>query len=146
MSLIESYFFLFCDSFFSALILTLRSEMVVDLMIIFPSYDAMMVFGLSVLGSVTGSLANWQIGKFFLFLHQTEFFKAQKKEIEKAEEKWHQFLVYILLFSSMNIIGGPFAVLAGFFRTKFYQFVLLVLCGKAIYYADLVFFKVNLLG
>ena len=146
MGLVEAYSFLFVDSFFAALILTPRSEFVVKLMLIFSGYHIYLVFAIAFFGSVMGSLANWQIGKYFLFLHKTDFFKSKSKEIAQAEKKWHKFLVYILLFSWMGVIGGPFAVLAGFLKTTIKQFLFLVMSSKALYYLLLVFADFDLLN
>jgi membrane protein YqaA with SNARE-associated domain len=145
MNITEAYSFLFFDSFFSALILTPRSELVIKLMTTFSGYNLCLVFILSIMGSVLGSLANWQIGKFFLFLHKTDFFQNNSKEIAKAEVKWHKFLVYILLLSWMNVIGNPFTVLAGFFKTNIKKFLLLVFVGKFFYYYIFVFHDLDLL-
>jgi len=146
MSLIESSSLLFFDSFFAALALTMSNEMVAQLMTIIPGYNIYLVFVLALLGSVAGSVVNWQIGKCFLFLHKTNFFRNKSEEILKAQEKWQKFLIYILLFSWIAAIGGPFAILAGFFKTKLKQFLLLVLSGKFIFYFLLVFCKFDLLG
>lgn len=145
MNIIESYSFLFFDSFFSALILTPHSEMVVRLMTIFPNYNIYLVFTIALMGSVCGSLANWQIGKYFLFLHKTDFFQRKAKEMMMAEQKWHKFLVYVLLFSWLGVVGNPFTTLAGFFRTKIKKFLLVVVAGKIFYYYFLVLCDVDLL-
>ena len=144
MDLFESYFFLFYDSLFSALILPPRSEMVVKLMAVFSGYNNYLVFTLAIIGSTSGSLVNWWIGKYFLFLHKTEFFKKRQKEIAKAQEKWRKYLVWILLFSWMDVIGNPFAAMAGFFKTDVKKFLLLVLLGKFFYYYLLIFCDIDL--
>lgn len=145
MNLVESYLLLFSDSFFSAFILTPRSEMVVSLMSIFTGYNLYLIFILALAGSMLGSVTNWQIGKCFLFLHKTNFFQKKLDKIQEAEIKWQSFLVYILLFSWIGAIGGPFAVLAGFFRTKILKLFLLIFCGKFCYYYLLIFYNLDLL-
>lgn len=143
MSIFESYFFLFCDSFFAALILTPSSEMVVKIMTTLSHYNIYLVFILSLMGSLFGSCANFLIGKYFLFLHKTDFFQKHVKEIAKADEKWHKFLVYIILLP-ISAINNPFTTLAGFFKTKITKFLLLVSTGKILYYYLLVFHNVDL--
>ena len=144
MDIFESYIFLFFDSFFAALILPPRSEMVVKAMAVFASYNAYLVFILALTGSVLGSLANWWVGKYFLFLRETDFFRKKEKEILVAEKKWQKFLVWILLFSWLDVIGSPFAVMAGFLKTNLKKFLFLVLVGKFFYYYLLIFCDLDL--
>ncbi len=144
MSVLESYFFLFCDSFFAALILPPRSEMVANVMISLRTNSAYLIFIIALAASVCGSLANWWIGKYFTFLRNTDFFQARQKEIANSEKKWHKFLVWILLFSWLDVIGAPFCLMAGFFRTTIKKVLLLVFLGKFWYYALLVFYDLDL--
>ncbi len=144
MSLFESYFFLFCDSFFSALILPPRSEMVVKAMNALHIYNIYVVFVLALSASMLGSMTNWWIGKYFTFLRNTDFFKTKVQEIAKAEVKWHKFLVWILLVSWLDVIGAPFSVMAGFFKTTWQRFLLLVFIGKISYYYLLIFCDLDL--
>ncbi len=144
MNISEAYFLLFCDSFFSALILPPRSEMVAQAMVALHHYNTNLIFILGLSASLLGSLTNYWIGKYFLFLRRTEFFRKKEKEILAAEKKWQKFLVWILLFSWLDVIGNPFAVMAGFFKTDVKQFLLLVLAGKFFYYYLLVFCDLDL--
>jgi len=140
MDIFESYSFLFFDSFFSALILPPRSEMVVHLMAIFSGYNLHLIFILAFIGSCLGSCVDWWIGKYFQFVKKTEFLKNKEKELLEAERKWNKFLVYILLLSWVSVIGNPFAVLAGFLKTDLKKFLILVVIGKVCYYYALVFY------
>lgn len=144
MSILESYFFLFCDSFFAALILPPRSEMVVKLMLTLRGHNIYAVFILAFSASILGSLTNYWIGRYFTFLRATEFFKNKAAEIANSQKKWEKFLVWILLFSWLDVIGSAFAVMAGFFKTDVRKFLLLVLVGKLVYYVLLVFCDVDL--
>ncbi|MBM5781803.1 MAG: DedA family protein [Pelagibacterales bacterium] len=140
----ESYFFLFCDSFFSALILPPRDEMAVKLLTIFGNHNNYFIFSLAFLGSVGGSLVNYLIGKYFLFLRKSDFFINKEKEIANAENKWNKYFIYLLLVSWISAIGNPFAVLCGFFRSNIYKFLSLVIISKFYYYFLLVFFDFDL--
>lgn len=144
MDILESYLFLFCDSFFSALILPPRSEMVVKLLSTFSGYNIYLVFVLALSASVLGSLSNWWIGKYFLFLRSTNFFQTKQKELAEAEKKWRKFLVWILLFSWLDVIGSPLSVMAGFLKTDLKKFLLLILIGKILYYSLLIFYDLDL--
>lgn len=144
MDLFESHIFLFCDSFFSALILPPRSEMVVKAMVALRGYNSYLIFILACSASVLGSLTNWWIGKYFGFLRRTEFFLRKQKEVADAEKKWHKFLVWFLLFSWLDVIGSPFSVMAGFLKTSWKKFLFLVLAGKIFYYGLLIFYDLDL--
>lgn len=144
MGITESYLFLLSDSFFSSLILTPGNEFVVKLMVSLSGYNLYLVFTITLFGSIVGSLANWQIGKYCKFLYNTDFFKSKDKEITKAKEKWDKFLVYILLFSWVSVIGGPFSVLSGFFKTDLKKFLILIGISKAIFYSLLVFSDIDI--
>lgn len=144
MSISESYFFLFCDSFFAALILPPRSEMVAQAMLALRSHNIYLIFILALSASVAGSLVNYWIGRYFTFLRQTDFFQTKQKEVANAEEKWRKFLVWILLLSWLEVIGAPFAMMAGFFKTEAKRFLFLIVTGKFFYYLLLVFFDLDL--
>lgn len=144
MDIIESYTFLFFDSFFSALILPPRSEMVAKAMVALHGYNIYLIFILALSASILGSLTNWWVGKYFTFLRATNFFSKKQKEIAEAEQKWHKFLVWILLISWLDVIGAPFSVMAGFFKTNLRKFLLLILTGKFLYYYLLIFCDLDL--
>lgn len=144
MTAIESYFYLFCDSFFSALILPPRTEMVVKLMTTFAGYSFYLIFSLALLASICGSLANYFIGKYFTFLRHSNFFLGKEKEIAQAEIKWNKYLIYVLLISWISAVGNPFALLCGFFRSNIYKFLFLISFSKFYYYLLLVFFDLDL--
>jgi len=144
MNIIESYLFLFFDSFFSALILPPRSEMVAKAMVALRGYNSYLIFILALSASTLGSIINWWIGKYFTFLRHTEFFQKKQNEIANSEKKWHKYLVWILLFSWLDVIGAPFAVMAGFFKTKVKKFLLLILASKILYYYLLIFNDLDL--
>jgi len=118
--------------------------MVVKVMVALRTYNSYLIFTFALFASVLGSSANWLIGKYFTFLRHTDFFKKKLEEIAKAEKKWHKFLVWILLFSWLDVIGTPFAVMAGFFKTNLKKFLLLVFLGKLFYYYLLIFCDLDL--
>jgi len=123
MTALESYIFLFCDSFFSALILPPRSEMVVKLMTSFAGYNYYLVFFIACSASILGSCINFLIGKYFLFLRKSDFFVKKESEIKNAEEKWNKYIIYLLLFSWISAVANPISLLCGFLRTNIYKFL-----------------------
>lgn len=134
----NSYLLLFFDSFESAFILTPQSESAIYAMVIFKEYNSYLIFIIASSASILGSIVNWWIGKKLIFLKQSRIFKHRTKEIEHAEKKWNQFVVWTLLFSFIKIIGNPFALLAGFLNTRFNKFLLLITVGKLVYYLSII--------
>lgn len=134
MDILESYLFLFFDSFFANFIFSFSSEMAIKLMLIFEGYNKNLVFILALFGSLCGSIINFFIGRFFKFLRKTEFFLKKERELKNAEEKWEKYLVWILIFSWFSFIGNAWTLLAGFMNTGFRKFIILVFSGKLFYY------------
>lgn len=109
-------------------------------MSIFGNYNPHLIFIITLLASVLGSSVNWFIGKKLQFLKQTEGLKHKEKELKNAEEKWNKYVVWLLLFSPLKILGNPLSLLAGFLNTSFKKFFAIILFGKFIYYFWLVYF------
>lgn len=141
MDLSANYLFLFFDSLTSALIPPIRSEVAVYAMLIFQKYNQHLIFIITLLASVLGSYINWWLGKKLQFLKRSPVFKNKAKEIKNAEEKWNKYIVFMLLFSALKILGNPLSLLAGFLNTKLKKFLLLVFIGKFCYYFWLIYFS-----
>ncbi|MDX2083537.1 MAG: hypothetical protein SFV53_06090 [Rickettsiales bacterium] len=143
MTLSESYFFLFYDSFLSALILFPRTEMAIKAMIALQIYNPILIFFIAQLASLLALSINWRLGKYLMekyliFLHHNGSFERRQKEILDAEKKWQKFVVWILFFCWLNIVGSTFSTMAGFFKTSFKKFFCLVFVGKFCYYSLLI--------
>jgi membrane protein YqaA with SNARE-associated domain len=136
-----NYLFLFFDSFTSALILPIRSEAAVYAMFIFKKYNPHLIFVITLSASVCGSLVNWFLGKKLQFLKKTEALKNKNVEMKNAEEKWNKYVIWLLIFSPLKILGNPLSLLAGFLNTSFKKFFCLILMSKFIYYFWLIYFS-----
>jgi len=137
----SKYLFLFFDSFAASLILPIRSEMAVYAMSIFGQYNSHLVFLITLSASVCGSLFGWFVGKKLQFLKRTKALINKNAEIKNAEKKWDKYVVWLLVFSPLKIIGNPLSLLAGFFGTSFRKFFSLIFVSKSIYYFWLVYFS-----
>jgi membrane protein YqaA with SNARE-associated domain len=139
MQLFESLLYLFFDSFFASLILPPRSEMVVKIMVSLKLFSPFIIFIISYLASIVGLSANYFIGRYFNFLNKSNFFSANQKKIVAANHKWQKYFIWFLLFAWIDVIGATFSFLAGFFKTKYQKFLLLILSAKFLYYYLLIF-------
>lgn len=135
----ESYLFLFFDSLTSAIILPIKAEMAVQAMSISGLYNQYLIFIIATISSVLGSLINWKIGQSLIFLQNTKILIKYKTQIAEAEIKWNKYVIWMLLFSSLKILGNPLALLAGFLRSNFKKFLMIVIFGKMVYYFHLIF-------
>ena len=136
-----NYFLLFIDSLTAALILPVKSEIVVYALLVFKKYDHNLIFAIVLLASVLGSLFNWWLGKKLQFLKHTKPLKNKIAELANAEKKWNKILVWMLIFSPLKIIGNPLSLMAGFLNTGFKKFFIIIFASKFIYYFWLIFFS-----
>jgi membrane protein YqaA with SNARE-associated domain len=146
MNSLEAYIFLFFDSFFANFILCLSNEMAAKLVITFGNYNRFLVFILTLSGAILGLSANWAIGKYLIFLKDSDFLKNKSAEIANAEIKWNKFLVWMLLFSFISAIANPLALIAGFLKTNFKKFLILIFIGKFSYYVLLIFANFDMMN
>ena len=145
MILFSNYWALFLDSFKAALVLPFASESAFYAMLIFKKHNPYLIFIITLFASVLASIINWYLGYKLQFLKHTKALKDKAAEMAGAEKKWDKYLVWFLLFASFKTLGNPFAVLAGFLRTNFKKFLLLIFIGKFSYYFWWVYFS-NLYG
>ena len=137
--MLENYLYLSFDSLTAAIILPIRSESAIHAMIIFGNYNSLIIFTIALISSTLGSVINWQIGKSLISLRSTKLLKNYQKEIALAEINWDKYVVWMLLFSALKILGNPLSLLAGFLKTSFKKLLLLIILGKAVYYFYLLF-------
>jgi len=136
---VENYLFLFFDSLISAVILPIRTEMAVHVMSISGLYNNYLIFIIASISSILGSIINWEIGQKLIFLQKTKILIKYKTQIKEAEIKWNKYVIWMLLFSSLKILGNPLSLLAGFLRSTFKKFLVIIVIGKVIYYFHLIF-------
>ena len=136
---LENYLFLFFDSLISSVILPIRTETAVHVMSISGLYNNYLIFIIVSISSILGSIINWEIGQKLIFLQKTKILIKYKTQIEEAEIKWNKYVIWMLLFSSLKILGNPLSLLAGFLRSNFKKFLVIIVIGKVIYYFHLIF-------
>jgi membrane protein YqaA with SNARE-associated domain len=141
--MVENYLMLFFDSLFSAIIVPPRRESVLPVIIALQNnrYQLELVALLAILGNVLGSVFNWFIGRYFIFIKEK---KVQANNAEKHQKLLIKYMHFLIPFSFLSLIGAPLCFVAGFVRIKLLNFLLLLILGKLIYYNLLIFCGLDL--
>ncbi|MBO1319572.1 DedA family protein [Acanthopleuribacter pedis] len=89
-------------------------------------------------GNVLGACINWLLGRYLLHFQDRRWFPVKQQALERATRHYNRYGLWSLMLAWAPIIGDPLTVVAGFLRTPFWLFTLLVLIGKGGRYALLV--------
>ena len=90
------------------------------------------------LANVAGSCINWVMGRFLVHYADRRWFPVNEVQIDRAAA-WYRRYGWVTLFASwMPVVGDPLTVVAGFLRTPFWLFILVVAFAKTARYATLV--------
>ena len=89
------------------------------------------------LANVAGSCVNWVMGRFLVSYSDRRWFPASQAQIERAGNWYRRFGWPSLLLSWLPVIGDPITVVAGFLRTPFLLFLIVVAFAKTARYAAL---------
>lgn len=132
-----TYCFVFLISFLSATILPLGSE---GALLYYASDTTLSVFWFwlwlwASIGNTLGSLTNWLLGLYLLRYEDRKWFPVQAETRQKAEQLFNRYGVFSLLFTWLPVVGDGIALVSGILRTSIWYFLPLVLVGKAVRYA-----------
>lgn len=127
------YFGLFLISFLSASLLPLASEFFVVSM---PplGYDVWGVVVIATLGSYSGSLLNYVVGKKGTDFVLGRYIKIDPKTWDRAERFYMRWGPVALFFSWVPFIGDPLTAVAGALNMHLGVFSFWVLFGKTLRY------------
>ncbi len=127
------YFGLFLISFLSASLLPLASEVFVVGM---PplGYNVWGVIVVATLGSYSGSVVNYLIGKKGTDFVLGRYVKIDPKTWDRAERFYNRWGPVALFFSWVPFIGDPLTAVAGALNMHFGVFSFWVLFGKTLRY------------
>ena len=131
-------FSLFLVSFLAATILPAQSEIVLAGLDVAGGIDAVLLVSVATFGNVLGAVVNWVLGRYLLHFKDRRWFPVNAKMLNKATAIYQKWGVWTLLLAWVPIIGDPFTLVAGIFRTNIWLFLLLVTIGKAARYATIV--------
>ena len=134
------YLSLFAISFLAATILPFSSELTLAGLIATSNYDNLLLLIFASLGNVLGSVVNWALGFYSRNLTTKKWFPFKDKQIENSSKWFSKFGKWSLLFAWVPIIGDPLTLVAGLFRVKFKEFLILVSIGKVFRYFLIYYF------
>lgn len=130
-----SYFSLFLSAFLSATLLPGSSEALLIFLLQDEHYSVWLLWCAATLGNVLGSVVNWGLGRFGYHWRHRAWFPVSAAALERAAGKYQRWGKASLLLAWVPIIGDPLTLIAGFLRTPFIPFILLVSLGKGLRYA-----------
>ena len=128
--MIGGYATLFISALGAATILPFSSEAVLITLLQSGKYDISLLLISASAGNISGSIINWILGFNLLKLKQKAWFPFNEKSIERASQQFRRYGVLSLLLAWVPFIGDPLTLIAGFFKTPFLLFLVLVSIGK----------------
>ena len=134
------YLSLFVISFLAATILPFSSELTLAGLIATSNYGNLLLLIAASFGNVLGSVVNWALGFYSRNLTTKKWFPFKDKQIENSSKWFGKIGKWSLLFAWVPIIGDPLTLVAGLFRVKFLEFLLLVTIGKVSRYFLIYYF------
>lgn len=137
-----AYLSLFLTAFIAATLLPLSSEALLATLI-YQKYSPLLLWFVATLGNSLGSCVNWYIGTQILRWQDKKWFPFSAEKILSAEQRFMKYGQWSLLFAWVPVIGDPLTLVAGVMRLQFMRFFLLVLIGKALRYAVIVWLTVQ---
>ena len=138
---LQAYLFLFYDSFMTSLIFIPKTPYAVDVMTLLGIYNPYLIFIVSLIASVFGSILNWLLGTFIRKLEKFERFADRVDDFNGAENFFNQKGKWILLLSTIPLWGPFFTIGAGILRYRLFHFIILVTFSKFIGLAIAIFFS-----
>ena len=124
------YLSLFFISFLAATILPFSSELSLAGLITTSNYDNLLLLIVASFGNVLGSVVNWVLGFYSRNLTIKKWFPFKETQIERSSKWFRKFGKWTLLFAWVPVVGDPLTLVAGIFRVKFIDFIILVAIGK----------------
>ena len=124
------YLSLFAISFLAETILPFSSELTLAGLIATSDYDNLLLLIVASFGNVLGSVVNWALGSYSRNLTTKKWFPFKETQIERSSKWFRKFGKWSLLFAWFPVVGDPLTLVAGIFRVKFIDFIILVAIGK----------------
>lgn len=134
-----SLFLLFLSSFIAATIFPAQSEIVLAALNHSQNYNSYLLLLIATSGNVLGSFLNWIIGYYLQQFRNKKWFPLSDKQIIKYSQIYQKWGKWSLLLAWLPILGDPLTVIAGFFKTNIWLFLILVTIGKLARYVVIIF-------
>lgn len=129
---------LFTASFLAATIIPAQSEAVLAALHLSGQHSAALLVLVATAGNVLGSCVNWLLGMYLAHFSGRRWFPVKQQALENATRTYRRYGLWTLLFAWVPVIGDPLTVAAGFLRTSFPLFIVLVALGKLARYAAII--------
>ena len=142
MRILMAYLSLFLTAFIAATLLPLSSEALLATLI-YQQYSPLLLWLVATLGNSLGSCINWYIGTQILHWQDKKWFPFSAEKILGAQQRFARYGQWSLLFAWVPVIGDPLTLVAGVMRMPFIRFFIVVLIGKALRYAIIVWFSLH---
>ena len=137
-------FALAISAFTSATLLPGTSEAMLIAMHAAQAAPAAVLLAVASLANIAGSCVNWLLGRTFSFYADRRWFPASQAQIDRAAGWYARYGWPSLLLSWLPVVGDPLTVVAGFLRTPFALFLIVVAFAKTARYAA-VLWLINLI-
>ena len=131
----ESYFLLFLSALLAATIVPISSEVMLIGFVTASGKDVWSFFLVASAGNILGAVINWVLGRFCINWQRFKWFPVSKVRHDKINKWFNRFGVWSLLLAWVPFIGDALTVAAGYFRVRFWLFLILVTVSKAGRYA-----------
>ena len=131
----DGYSGLLITAFLAATLLPLSSEVVLAAMALSESYSTFLLWGFATLGNLGGAMVNWGLGRYCLHYQDRRWFPFNRKTMETSQRYFLRYGLWSLLLAWLPVIGDPLTFVGGVFRVPLLLFTVLVLIGKGLRYA-----------
>ncbi len=132
-----AYLSLFFSGFVAATLFPASSEALL-LALLAQGYTPWWLFVAATAGNTLGSCVNWYLGLRLLDFQHKRWFPVSGRAMAKAQQQFARFGSLSLLFAWLPVVGDPLTLVAGVMKVRFIVFLPLVLLGKALRYALLI--------
>jgi membrane protein YqaA with SNARE-associated domain len=132
------YLSLFFTAFIAATLFPLSSEALL-VTLVYQQHPWTVLWLSATLGNTLGSCVNWFLGYQCLHWQDKKWFPFKTEKLQHAQTQFQRYGLWSLLFAWVPMVGDPLTFFAGVMRVKFWQFLILVLIGKALRYAAIIF-------
>lgn len=125
------------SAFTSATLLPGTSEATLLAMRAANAAPAWLLLAVASAANVAGSYVNWAMGRFLAHYSDRRWFPASQAQMDRAAGWYRRWGWPSLLLSWVPVVGDPLTVVAGFLRTPFLLFLIVVALAKTARYAAL---------
>jgi len=136
------YLSLFFTALIAATLFPLSSEALL-VTLLYQEYSTLILWLVATSGNTLGSCINWYLGKECLRWQDKKWFPFKHQQLARAQRQFQRYGLLALLFAWVPVIGDPLTFFAGVMRIRFWQFFVLVVIGKSLRYAAIIFITLS---